>query len=382
MAEVGGAKRIMLSQPERLRHFLWSRSTHFPCFNPGARWPRGVRYQAKSVFTPREPSVYWGRWTRGDPASSVRGEWKAGGPTWPGGSGSHPMNTRAVLVFQQNVPWGPNNRFLNARQQTEWKGTTLIYAIANQKGGVGKTTTAINLAACLAQSGERVLLVDMDSQANASHGLGVRVRRGEPTILEVLLGEQDLVSIITPSSVERLDIVPSSPDMAGAGVLLPSLENREFRLKEALAESRIASSDASSGYSFIFIDCPPSLGLLTVNALVAAEQVIIPVQTEYYALEGLTQLMSTIAAVKARLNPDLRIAGLVLTMMDARTTLARQVEQEIRDHFPRLSFKTVVPRNVRLAEAPSHGVPVSVLDPHCSGSDAYFDLALEVVSHG
>jgi chromosome partitioning protein len=226
----------------------------------------------------------------------------------------------------------------------------------------------------------------MDSQANASHGLGVHVRRGEPTILEVLLGEQDLASIITPSSVERLDIVPSSPDMAGAGVLLPSLENREFRLKEALVESRIASPDsspdASSGYSFVFIDCPPSLGLLTVNALVAADQVIIPVQAEYYALEGLTQLMSTIAAVKARLNPDLKIAGLVLTMMDARTTLARQVEQEIRSHFPRLSFKTVVPRNVRLAEAPSHGVPVSVLDPHCSGSDAYFDLALEVVDHG
>lgn len=255
---------------------------------------------------------------------------------------------------------------------------TLIYAIANQKGGVGKTTTAINLAANLAQSGEQVLLVDMDSQANATHGLGIRVAHGEPCILEVLLGESAVETIIVPSVVSRLDVVPSSPDMAGAGVLLPSLERRESRLKEALT----GPADLGSKYSYIFIDCPPSLGLLTVNALVAADRVIIPVQTEYYALEGLTQLMSTIVAVRAHLNPALRIAGLVLTMVDPRTTLARQVEAEVRKHFPQLSFKTVVPRNVRLAEAPSHGVPVSMLDPHCSGSDAYFDLALEVVEHG
>jgi chromosome partitioning protein len=242
---------------------------------------------------------------------------------------------------------------------------------------VGKTTTAINLAASLAQSGERVLLVDMDSQANASHGLGVRVLKGEPAILEVLLGERSLTSVIKPSSVKGLDIAPSSPDMAGAGVLLPALDRRESRLKEALTEV-VAASD----YSFVFIDCPPSLGLLTVNSLVAADQVIIPVQAEYYALEGLAQLILTITAVKERLNPSLTIAGLVLTMMDSRTTLARQVEQEIRTHFPNLSFKTVVPRNVRLAEAPSHGIPVSMLDPHCPGSDAYFDLAMEVVSHG
>jgi len=258
------------------------------------------------------------------------------------------------------------------------EGTVLIYAIANQKGGVGKTTTAINLAACLAQSGERVLLVDMDSQANASHGLGVRVPKGQPAILDVLLGECGIASIIRPSSVPGLDLVPSSPDVAGASVLLPALEHRESRLRNALAEPGFPRAD----YSFIFIDCPPSLGLLTVNALVAAEQVIIPVQTEYYALEGLAQLMSTIGAVRLRLNPALTIAGLVLTMVDLRTTLARQVEQEIRTHFPALSFKTVVPRNVRLAEAPSHGVPVFMLDPHCPGSDAYFDLALEVVDHG
>ncbi|OFW61241.1 MAG: hypothetical protein A2133_11135 [Actinobacteria bacterium RBG_16_64_13] len=254
----------------------------------------------------------------------------------------------------------------------------MIYAIANQKGGVGKTTTAINLAANLAQSGERVLLVDMDAQANASHGLGIRVAKGEPAIMEVLLGERNLSSVIKPSPVPRLDVVPSSADMAGASVLLPSLEKREFRLRQALLGPDIVAS----GYTYIFIDCPPSLGLLTVNALVAADKVLIPVQAEYYALEGLAQLMSTIAAVRDRLNPSLKVAGLVLTMMDPRTTLARQVEEEVRKHFPELSFRTVVPRNVRLAEAPSHGVPVSMLDPHCAGSDAYFDLAVEVVDHG
>jgi len=254
----------------------------------------------------------------------------------------------------------------------------VIYAVANQKGGVGKTTTAVNLAASIAQSGEHVLLIDMDSQANASHGLGVRVLPGEPAILDVLLGERTLASVTRPSSVVGLDVVPSSADMAGASVLLPGLERREFRLKDALVES----GAPGSGYSYVFIDCPPSLGLSTINALVAADLVIIPVQAEYYALEGLTQLMSTISAVRDRLNPSLRISGLVVTMVDSRTTLARDVEGEIRRHFPGLTFKTVVPRNVRLAEAPSHGIPVSVLDPNCSGSDAYFYLAMEVVDHG
>jgi chromosome partitioning protein len=254
----------------------------------------------------------------------------------------------------------------------------LIYAIANQKGGVGKTTTAINLAASIAQSGERVLLVDMDGQANASHGLGVRVPNGEPAILDVLLGEKTVADVVRPCCVKGLDVVPSSADMAGADVLLPDLENREYRLKNALT----GPGGPSSTYRYIFVDCPPSLGLLTVNSLVAADQVLIPVQTEYYALEGLAQLMSTIAAVKERLNPNLKIAGLALTMVDNRTMLARDVEEEIRKHFPGLTFKTIVPRNVRLAEAPSHGVPVSVLDPSCAGSDAYFYLAMEVVEHG
>lgn len=251
----------------------------------------------------------------------------------------------------------------------------LIYAVANQKGGVGKTTTAINLAANIAQAGERVLLVDMDAQANASHGLGIRIPQGEPAILDVLLGERELVSVIRPSAVPGLDVAPSSSDMVGCSMMLSDLERREFRLKQAL------DSLGEDPYTFVFIDCPPSLGLLTVNGLVAADAVLIPVQAEYYALEGLTQLLSTIAAVKERLNPDLRIAGLVLTMV-LRTALARQVEAEIRSHFPSLTFNTVVPRNVRLAEAPSHGMPVSMIDPRCAGSDAYFDLALEVIRHG
>lgn len=218
----------------------------------------------------------------------------------------------------------------------------------------------------------------MDAQANASHGLGVRVPNGDPSILDVLLGERTIESVIRSCPVKGLDVAPSSGDMAGASVLLPSLSRREFRLRDALR----GAATRSPVYSYVFIDCPPSLGLLTINALVAAERVIVPVQAEYYALEGLAQLMSTISAIRERLNPTLRVAGLVLTMVDSRTTLARQVEEEVRSHFPELSFNTVVPRNVRLAEAPSHGVPVSMLDPRCPGSDAYFELALEVVDHG
>lgn len=228
----------------------------------------------------------------------------------------------------------------------------------------------------MAQAGEQVLLVDMDSQANATHGLGIRIPTGQPAILDVLLGEATLSSVLRPSSVPGLDVAPSSSDMVGAAVLLASLDEREFRLKKVLA------SLEPDRYSFVFIDCPPSLGLLTVNALVAAHAVLIPVQAEYYAMEGLAQLLTTITGIRERLNPALRIAGLVLTMVDLRTGLARQVEQEIRSHFPTLTFNTVVPRNVRLAEAPSHGIPVSMLDPRCAGSDAYFDLALEVISHG
>lgn len=252
----------------------------------------------------------------------------------------------------------------------------MIYALANQKGGVGKTTTAINLAATLAQAGEQVLLVDIDPQANATTGLGARPADGEPTMFEVFLGEVALADIVRDTPVPNLALAPSSRELAGLSVLLPGLERREWRLKDSL---RRATSASGARYSFVLIDCPPSLGLLTVNALVAADELIIPVQTEYFALEGLAQLLETVDAVRAGLNPALRVAGLVLTMADGRTNLAREVEAEVRAHFPDLTYRTVIPRNVRLAEAPSHGIPVSLLDPHCPGSDAYFDLAVEVV---
>ena len=269
------------------------------------------------------------------------------------------------------------------------RGKFLIYAVANQKGGVGKTTTAINLAATLAQAGERVLLIDLDPQANATTGLGLAVNDAGPSMFEVLLGEEPLESAVLPTSVDGLFVAPSSRDMAGASVVLPGLDRREYRLRDALAGQRSSSLSSQSSpsssppsppaFSFVFIDCPPSLGLLTVNALVAADEVVVPVQAEYYALEGLAQLMDTVEAIRGRLNPGLRIAGLVLTMADVRTRLAREVEKELRSHFPDLTFDTVIPRNVRLAEAPSFGLPVSLLDPNCQGSDAYFDLAKEVV---
>ena len=250
----------------------------------------------------------------------------------------------------------------------------MIYAVANQKGGVGKTTTAINLAATLAQAGERVLLIDLDPQSNATTGLGLRVEDGRPSMFEVLLGEESLESVVMTTPIEGLFVAPSSRDMAGAAVVLPRLDRREFRLRDALE-----AMESASHFSYVFIDCPPSLGLLTVNALVAADEVVVPVQAEYYALEGLAQLLDTVEALRRRLNPGLQVAGLVLTMADVRTRLAREVEQELRSHFPGLTFETVIPRNVRLAEAPSFGLPVSSLDPNCSGSDAYFDLAKEVV---
>jgi chromosome partitioning protein len=249
-----------------------------------------------------------------------------------------------------------------------------VYAIANQKGGVGKTTTAVNLAACVAEAGYRSLLVDIDPQCNATLALGLP-KTGHPTIYDVLLGPAQLQEIVLPTAIRQLAIAPAGPDLAGATVELPRAPGSETRLRTALGDVR-------NRYSFTLLDCPPSLGPLTVNALVAADRVIVPVQSEYFALEGLAGLLDTLSLVQRELNPSLTVAGMLLTMHDGRTRLAQDVEQEMRHHFPELVFDTVIPRNVRISEAPSFGQPVTHHDPHCAGADAYFELAKEVAARG
>jgi chromosome partitioning protein len=249
-----------------------------------------------------------------------------------------------------------------------------VYAIANQKGGVGKTTTAVNLAACIAEAGYEALLIDMDAQANATVGLGIP-KDSEPSIYDVLAGEATMAEAIRPTGIEHLSLVPASPDLAGASVELPRIEGSELRLREAIAPVR-------DTYTFTILDCPPSLGPLTVNALVASDRVIVPVQAEYFALEGLAGLLDTLGLIQRELNPRLTIAGMLLTMHDGRTRLAQDVEREVREHFPTLVFDTVIPRNIRVGEAPSFGRPVIHHDPHCAGSDAYFELAKEVAARG
>jgi chromosome partitioning protein len=249
-----------------------------------------------------------------------------------------------------------------------------VYAIANQKGGVGKTTTAVNVAACIAEAGYATLLVDIDPQANATVGLGLRKDRN-PSIYDVLAGDVGAQDVVVDSGIPNLSVLPSHPDLAGANVELPREPGSEQRLREALAPLR-------DQYAYILLDCPPSLGPLTVNALVAADRVIVPVQTEYYALEGLAGLLDTLGLIQRELNPRLAVAGMLLTMHDGRTRLARDVEREVREHFPELVFDTVIPRNVRIGEAPSYGRPVIHHDPHSSGAEAYFELAKEVAARG
>ncbi len=249
-----------------------------------------------------------------------------------------------------------------------------VYAVANQKGGVGKTTTAVNVAACIAEAGYPTLLVDADPQANATVGLGLP-KTGEPSLYDVLVGDTPAAEALRPTPVERLMVLPSHPDLAGATVELPRAAGSEGRLREALAGLR-------DRFAYVLVDCPPSIGPLTVNALVAADKVIVPVQTEYFALEGLAGLLDTLALVQRELNPRLTVAGMLLTMHDARTRLGRDVEREVREHFPALVFDTVIPRNVRVGEAPSFGLPVTHHDPHSSGADAYFALAQEVAARG
>src|SRR4051812_19879746 len=249
-----------------------------------------------------------------------------------------------------------------------------IYAIANQKGGVGKTTTAVNVAACIAEAGYPTLLVDIDAQANATVGLGIAKDR-EPNVYDVLAGTAAIVDAVTETGIANLALVPAHPNLAGASVELPRQPGSETRLRDALAPVR-------DRFAFTLLDCPPALGPLTVNALVAADRVIVPVQTEYFALEGLAGLLDTLQFIQRELNPRLAVAGMLLTMHDGRTRLARDVEREVREHFPSLVFDTVIPRNVRIGEAPSYGQPVIHHDPHSSGAEAYFSLAQEVAARG
>jgi chromosome partitioning protein len=243
-----------------------------------------------------------------------------------------------------------------------------VYAFANQKGGVGKTTTAINLAACLAEAGERALVVDLDPQANATSGLGMRANG---TSTYDLLDGAPLASLAKPTAFANLFLVPSKPELAGAAVELSQREDGERYLAEALQRA--------DGFDFVLLDCPPSLGPLTVNALAAADRVIVPVQTEYYALEGLAQLVQSINLVRTRLNPKLAIAGVLLTMADSRTRLSADVEAEVRKHFGSLVFEAVIPRSIRVAEAPSHGLPLTHYDRRSRGAEAYWKVAMELV---
>src|SRR4051812_31606580 len=249
-----------------------------------------------------------------------------------------------------------------------------IYAIANQKGGVGKTTTAVNVAACIAEAGYPTLLVDIDAQANATVGLGIAKDRA-PSVYDVLSGGATADEALVETDIANLSLLPAHPDLAGAAMELPRQPGSETRLRAALRPVR-------DRFAFTLLDCPPSLGPLTVNALVAADRVIVPVQTEYFALEGLAGLLDTLQLIQRELNPRLAVAGMLLTMHDGRTRLARDVEREVREHFPALVFDTVIPRNVRIGEAPSFGRPVIHHDPHSSGAEAYFSLAREVAARG
>jgi chromosome partitioning protein len=251
----------------------------------------------------------------------------------------------------------------------------MIVAIANQKGGVGKTTTAINLAASLAAAERRVLAVDIDPQGNLTSGFGRKVRGPRPSVYEVLIEQKPLEEVLVPTDLEHLTLAPSDRNLTGAEVELVALLAREFRLKEALAP-------VAPRYDYVFIDCPPSLGLLTVNALAAAQTVLIPLQCEYFALEGISELTATMRRVQRALNPELEVEGVLLTMVDERMNLTQQVRSDIREHFKEKVFRTAIPRSVRLAEAPSFGKPVLLYDIRSKGAEAYLDLAKELMSHG
>ena len=247
-----------------------------------------------------------------------------------------------------------------------------IISVTNQKGGVGKTTTAINLAACLALSGQKVLIIDIDPQGNASSGLGVNLRENQKGIYELLAGDASLDQVIYPTEIDTLKIIPSNVDLAGAEIELVGRDHREKILSMAL-------NGVNAEYEFIVIDCPPSLGLLTLNALTVSQSVLIPMQCEYYALQGLSHLLKTLQRIKKSINPNLKVEGILLTMYDNRTLLTSQVENQVKKYFSEFLMKTIIPRNIRLSEAPSHGKPIVLYANRSKGSDSYVELAQEVI---
>ena len=251
-----------------------------------------------------------------------------------------------------------------------------IIAVTNQKGGVGKTTTSINLSACLADCGKRTLLVDLDPQGNATSGLGIDKESLSGNLYDCLIDGVPMEQVLQKTAVKKFSVIPATMDVAGAAVELVSMDKRGQVLKQALSDCLEA---AKKPYDFVLIDCPPSLGLLTINALVASDQVLIPVQCEFYALEGLAQLMQTVEMVRDNMNSSLRLLGLLLTMFDGRTNLSLQVAEEVKKYFSGQVFRTIIPRNVRLGEAPSHGEPITVYDPHSRGAEVYRKLAREVI---
>lgn len=250
-----------------------------------------------------------------------------------------------------------------------------IIAVANQKGGVGKTTTAINLSSCLAAKGQKVLAIDMDPQGNMTSGLSVDKDGVEYTVYDLIIGEADIETVLCKEVFENLDVLPTNIDLSGAEIELLDVENKEYILRDEVSKIR-------DNYDFVIIDCPPSLSMLTINAMTTADTVLVPIQCEYYALEGLSQLIKTIELVKTRLNERLEMEGVVFTMYDARTNLSLQVVENVKDNLNQTIYKTIIPRNIRLAEAPSHGLPINFYDPRSAGAESYMLLADEVIHKG